>query len=57
MSQSELAFRLGVSEGFIGQVESAKYSAKYNLNHVDKLAEIFKCSPQDFMPSRPVNKL
>ena len=56
ISQSELAFRLGVSNGFIGQVESVKFPAKYNLDHIDKLAKIFQCSPKDFIPDRPINK-
>jgi len=50
ISQSELAHLLNVSPGFIGKVESPKYSSKYNLNHINRLAEIFKCSPQAFLP-------
>jgi len=50
LTQADLAFKLDVSLGFIGQVESSNYPAKYNLNHLNKLAEIFKCSPQDFLP-------
>ena len=53
MSQAILAFRLGVSYGFIGQVESINYPAKYNINHLDKLAAIFNCSPKDFLPDKP----
>ncbi|MEJ7557089.1 MAG: helix-turn-helix transcriptional regulator [Pedobacter sp.] len=56
LSQSELAFKLGVSNGFVGQVESMKSASKYNLNHIDKLAIIFKCSPKDFLPANPINK-
>lgn len=56
LSQSELAFKLGVSNGFIGQVESSNSPTKYNLNHLDKLAAIFKCSPKDFMPEKPINE-
>ncbi|MCX2481047.1 helix-turn-helix transcriptional regulator [Pedobacter sp. MC2016-15] len=56
ISQSELAFKLGVSNGFIGQVESAKFPAKYNLDHIDKLAKIFHCSPKDLLPDQPLNK-
>lgn len=56
LSQSELAFKLGVSNGFVGQVESMKSASKYNLNHIDKLAVIFKCSPKDFLPDNPINK-
>ena len=56
LSQSELAFKLGVSNGFIGQVESIKFPSKYNLDHIDKLALIFNCSPKEFLPELPVNK-
>lgn len=56
MSQADLAFKLGVSYGFIGQVESRNYPAKYNLNHLDKLAFIFRCSPKDFLPDLPFTK-
>ena len=50
MTQADLAFQLDVSLGFIGQVESSNYPAKYNLNHLNQLAEIFDCSPQVFLP-------
>ena len=50
ISQSDLAFQLGVSSGFIGKVESHKSVSKYNLNHLNRLAEIFSCSPKDFLP-------
>ena len=56
MSQSDLAFKLGVSYGFIGQVESPNFPAKYNVNHLDKLAFIFSCSPKDFLPDKPFVK-
>jgi transcriptional regulator with XRE-family HTH domain len=53
-SQKELAYLLDLSIGFIGDIESAKSRAKYNLNHINKLAEIFECSPRDFLPDSPV---
>ncbi|KQN34418.1 XRE family transcriptional regulator [Pedobacter sp. Leaf41] len=56
LSQSELAFKLDVSNGFIGQVESSNSPSKYNLDHIDKLAVIFNCSPKDFLPDTNVNK-
>lgn len=56
MSQSVLAEELGVSDGFIGQVESTKFPSKYNFNHIDKLARLFNCSPKDFLPDEPLNK-
>jgi transcriptional regulator with XRE-family HTH domain len=53
LSQSELAVRLDVSNGFIGQVESSKSPSKYNLNHLNQLAVIFDCSVKDFLPDKP----
>lgn len=56
LSQSELALRLDVSNGFIGQAESSNSPTKYNLNHLNKLAIIFNCSVKDFMPDKPFVK-
>lgn len=54
LSQADLAYELEVSVGFIGMVESSKYSAHYNLKHLNDLAKILKCSPQDFLPKKPL---
>ena len=54
MSQADLAYELNTSVGFIGQVESPKYPAKYNVRHLNELARILSCSPQDFLPKRPL---
>lgn len=53
-SQKELAYRMEVSIGFIGDVENPKYRAKYNLNHINELAKVFECSPKDFLPNEPL---
>lgn len=53
LSQRELAYLLDMSPGFIGDIESGKRFAKYNLKHINKLAEIFECSPKDFLPEKP----
>jgi transcriptional regulator with XRE-family HTH domain len=53
LSQSELAVQLNVSNGFIGQAESSNSPTKYNLNHLNSLAIIFKCSIKDFIPEEP----
>ena len=50
LSQADLAFKLDVSLGFIGQAESPNHKSKYNLNHIAKLAQVFSCSPQEFLP-------
>jgi transcriptional regulator with XRE-family HTH domain len=49
-TQLDLAEKLNVSPGFVGMVESKKFNTKYNLNHINKLAIIYKCSPKDFFP-------
>jgi transcriptional regulator with XRE-family HTH domain len=51
-SQKELAYQLEKSIGFIGDIENPKERAKYNLNHLNELAKIFKCSPRDFLPEK-----
>ncbi len=50
LTQADLADELKMSKGFIGNVESPKYRAKYKLEHLNKLAKIFNCSPRDFLP-------
>lgn len=50
ISQKELAYLLDVSIGFVGNIENPRYKSKYNLNHINKLADIFNCSPKDFLP-------
>lgn len=54
LSQAELAFKIGVSTGFIGKVESQKSNSKYNLNHLNSLSKAFGCSPKEFLPNEPV---
>jgi len=54
LSQRELAYEIDKSLGFIGDVENPKERAKYNLNHINELAKIFKCSPKDFLPEKPL---
>jgi transcriptional regulator with XRE-family HTH domain len=53
-SQAYVAYELNMSVGFIGQVESVKYPAHYNIKHLNDLAKILKCSPQDFLPKKPL---
>ena len=52
MSQAELAFRLNVSSGFIGKVETPSLPTKYNVNDINKIAEIFSVSPQELLPNK-----
>jgi transcriptional regulator with XRE-family HTH domain len=55
-SQDDLAAFLNTSRGFIGQVESPNFPSKYNLNHLNKLAEEIGCSPKDFIPDKYVEE-
>lgn len=55
LSQAELANELNMSVGFIGKVESSKYPSHYNLKHLNQLAKILDCSPQDFLPKKPLS--
>lgn len=52
LTQLQLSIELGFSEGYVGKVESESLPDHYNLNHLNTLARIFKCSPQDFLPKK-----
>ncbi|PZP40508.1 MAG: transcriptional regulator [Pseudopedobacter saltans] len=54
MSQADLAYELKVSVGFIGKVESHKYTSHYNIKHLNSLAMILDCILQDFLPKSPI---
>jgi len=54
LQQDDIAIHLNVSAGFIGQIESPNYRAKYNSQHLNELAKLFKCSPKDFWPEKPI---
>jgi len=54
VSQSMLAFGIGVSDSFISQVESQKSPSKYNLNHINLIAKYLGCSPRLFLPEKPL---
>ena len=54
MTKISLSQKLNMSDSFIGHVESPKRRDKYNLKHINALAKIFKCSPRDFLPEKPL---
>jgi len=53
-SQAVLATKLDVSNAFIGQIENPKHNSKYSMVQLNKLAQIFNCSPRDFLPEKPI---
>ncbi|SKB40484.1 helix-turn-helix domain-containing protein [Daejeonella lutea] len=54
LSQEEIANIIGVTRTYITNVESTKHPAKYNLSHVNLLADYFNLSPKDFLPTKPL---
>ena len=54
LTREDIAIHLNLSTGFIGHTESPNFRAKYNAQHINELAKLFKCSPKDFMPDKPL---
>jgi transcriptional regulator with XRE-family HTH domain len=52
ISQDGLANILGVGKSFISNVESLNQRAKYNLNHINALADYFNLAPAAFLPGK-----
>lgn len=53
-TQDDLSAASGLSQGFIGDVESGKREKKYNFKHINIFAKVFNCSPKDFLPEKPL---
>lgn len=54
LSQGQFGDILGVSRGFIGQIEMAKYPSMYSFDHLNVLAKTFECSIRDFIPEKTI---
>jgi predicted transcriptional regulator len=54
LGQEDIALHLEVSTGYIGHIESPNFKAKYTTVQINELAKLFKCSPKDFMPDKPL---
>lgn len=54
LSQRDIAYEIDIDQSFLAAVESPKGRAKYNINHLNDLAKLFKCSPKDFLPDEPL---
>lgn len=54
LGQIDIAVQIGKSVGFVGQIESPKSISKYNIDHLNSLAKLFKCSVKDFFPDKPL---
>lgn len=56
LTQRDIASIIGKTPSFVGNVESINNRAKYNLTHINLLADYFELSPQAFLPEKPINK-
>ncbi|MBS1974671.1 MAG: helix-turn-helix transcriptional regulator [Bacteroidetes bacterium] len=54
LSQRQIGDLLGVKRSFIGNIESPNNRAKYNVRHINILADYFDLSPRDFLPEQPL---
>ncbi len=53
LTQEELSFRLGKSEGYISQFESPQRGKFFSTRMLNEIAKVLQCSPKDFMPDKP----
>lgn len=51
-SQEALSFALGLDGSFISQFENGK--ATYNVEQLNNIAKILKCSPRNFLPEEAI---
>lgn len=52
LTQKDIADIIGLSRGFISEVEGNYSRAKYNVRHINALADYFGMSPRDFLPEK-----
>jgi len=52
LTQQELADAIGLSRSFIRSIESPNSRAKYNVRHINALADYFGMSPREFLPEK-----
>jgi transcriptional regulator with XRE-family HTH domain len=52
LTQEDIANIIHVSRSFIRDVESPNRSSKYNIRHVNALADYFGISPREFVPEK-----
>jgi transcriptional regulator with XRE-family HTH domain len=52
LTQEDIGNIIGVKQTFIANIENPTNKAKYNLKHIDLLADHFGISPRDFLPEK-----
>lgn len=53
-SQSDIAELLGVTRGYIGQIEMEGSASMYSFDQLNELAKYLECSMRDFIPEIPL---
>jgi transcriptional regulator with XRE-family HTH domain len=56
LKQSDIGKIINTKTSFIGNVENYKNPAKYNLKHINALANYFDITPKYFLPEKPLSK-
>lgn len=56
LSQASIGDILGVTKGFIGQIEIPENPSTYSLDQLNHLAFVLKCSPTDFIPKKAIEE-
>lgn len=54
ITQVDLSIRLGMSDKYISQFEGKEQKNAYNVQTINEIAKILKCSPKDFLPDDPL---
>jgi transcriptional regulator with XRE-family HTH domain len=52
LTQDDIGNIIGISRAFVSDIENTNRRAKYNLRHINALADYFNMSPKDFLPDR-----
>ncbi len=54
LNQADIATIIGVNRVFVTNVENPSNRAKYNIDHINALADHFGMSPRDFLPEKAI---
>lgn len=54
LNQADIATIIGVGRVFVTNVENPSNRAKYNIDHINALADHFGMSPRDFLPEKAI---
>ncbi|MGN6639742.1 MAG: helix-turn-helix domain-containing protein [Mucilaginibacter sp.] len=57
LTQEDIGTIIGVKQTFIANIENPNHKAKYNLKHIDLLADHFGLSPREFLPEKSLSKV